>query len=435
VIAMPKDPRARPLLIGAIADDAAGATDLGSTLSRNGMDVVQLLGPPAEGEPPIDADAIVIALEIRTAPVERAVAEAQGAARWLRTRGAQQLFFRYSSTFDSTESGNIGPVAEALLDLVEDDFTVACPSEPDSGRTVFQGHLFVGDRLVSESSMRHHPLTPMADADLVRLLGRQCRQPETVGLIPFGVVDQGANAIRKSIADLRARGTRLAVVDAAKEDHLWSVATAVAELRVVTGGSGVARGIPANHRRNDALPQRIEPQLPGLAAPLAILAGSCSEATRTQVATMAARHPSLALDPLALATEDHTVGEVVAAAQSALTGGTVLIHSTVAPDELERARKTLGEEQASRILEEAFGRVASGLVEGGLRSLLVAGSETARIVADALGLQRLRLGPDIEAGVPWTRHLGEPDVYVAFKPGPFGSDRFFLEALSRLGQA
>lgn len=426
------DSRARPLLLGAVADDVTGATDLGATLSQNGMDVVQILGSPAGDDEPLEADAVVVALKTRTAPVEQAVAESVEAARWLLARGARQLFFKYCSTFDSTEAGNIGPVAEALLDLVEEDLTVVCPAYPENERTVYQGHLFVGDRLLSESGMRHHPLTPMTDADLVRFLGKQCRDARSVGLVPFAVVDQGAGAIRAALGDLRARGVRLAVVDAVEEDHLWSTATAVAGLRLLTGGSGIGRGLPANFRRTDALPQRVEPRLPPLVPPVAVLAGSCSVATRAQVAAMAAGHPTLALDPVALATGGQALEAVVAEARSALDGGAVLIHSTAAPEKVAEAQKTLGREQASETLERAFGAVASALVDAGVRTLVVAGGETAGRVAATLGLRRLRIGPEIAPGVPWTLHLGEPPVHVAFKSGNFGSEDFFLKALAAL---
>jgi uncharacterized protein YgbK (DUF1537 family) len=426
---MTKDPRARPLLLGAVADDVTGATDLGSTLSQNGMDVVVVLGSPAGDEAPQEADAVIVALKTRTAPVEQAVAESGEAARWLLARGVRQLFFKYCSTFDSTEAGNIGPVAEALLDLVEEDLAVVCPAYPENHRTVYQGHLFVGDRLLSESGMRHHPLTPMDDPDLVRFLGQQCRDAGTVGLVPFAVVDQGAGPIRAALEELQGRGARLAVVDAVEEDHLWSTATAVAGRRLVTGGSGIARGLPANFRRNDALPQRVEPSLPELRSPAAVLAGSCSEATRTQVAFLATRHRSVALDPVALATNRQTLDGVVTEARAALDDGVVLVHSSA---EVDRAQETLGKAAASEALEKAFGEIASALVEAGVRTLVVAGGETAGEVAASLGLRRLRIGPEIEPGVPWTLHLGEPAVHVAFKSGNFGSEDFFQKALAAL---
>jgi uncharacterized protein YgbK (DUF1537 family) len=430
---MSMDPRARPLLLGAVADDISGATDLGSTLSRNGMDVVQILGSPAEEALP-EADAVIVALETRTAPVEKAVTESKGAARWLRAHGAGQLFFKYSSTFDSTEAGNIGPVAETLLELVEEDLTVVCPAYPEHEHTVYQGHLFVGDRLLSESGMRHHPLTPMKDSNLVRLLGEQCRDAASVGLVPFAVVDQGSGPIRAALEGLRSRGVRFAVVDSVEEDHLWSAATAAAGLRLLTGGSGIARGLPANFRRNDSLPQRVEPHFPDLGPPVAFLAGSCSDSTRAQVAALADRYPTFFLDPVALATGRQVAGEIAERARAALDGGAILIHSASTPEEVEAAQKTLGREQASETLGTAFGAVAAGLVETGLRSLVIAGSGTAGRVAASLGLRRLRIGPEIDSGVPWTLHLGEPAVHVAFKSGNFGGDDFFLKVLAGLGR-
>ena len=270
----------RSLLFGAIADDVTGATDLGAMLSRNGMDVVQILGLPGEDEEPPEADAIIVALKTRAAPVEEAVEQSLAAARWLLSAEVDQLFFKYCSTFDSTDAGNIGPVAEALLDLVGGEITIVCPAYPENGRTVYQGHLFVGDRLLSESGMRHHPLTPMTDADLVRLLGQQVRRADSVGLVPFQAVEQGTAAIRVALVRLREEGVRFAVVDALKEDHLWSIASAVPDLPLLTGSAGIARGLPANFRRTDLLPQRIEPRLPDLHGPVALLSGSCSEATR-----------------------------------------------------------------------------------------------------------------------------------------------------------
>jgi uncharacterized protein YgbK (DUF1537 family) len=420
----------RPLLVGAVADDVSGATDLASMLYRNGMDVVQLLGLPAEtdGES-VEVDAIVCALKTRTTPVERAVEESLAAARWLRDRGAQQLFFKYCSTFDSTDRGNIGPVAEALLDLVEEDLAVVCPAYPENGRTVYRGHLFVGDRLLSESGMRDHPLTPMTDPDLVRVLGRQCRRPDTVGLVPFDVVERGVGPIAGALAELRARGVRFAVVDTTTEDHLWNVAAAVADHRLVTGGSGIARGLPANFRRAGTLPQRTETPLPEISGPAAVLAGSCSPATRAQVTAMAERRPAIALDPVALAKGRQTVADVVTEAQSALGNGPVLIHSTAPPEAVQRAQDALGREKAAETIEVAFGEIASRLVAAGVHTLVVAGGETSGRVAEALGFRQLRIGREIDPGVPWTYPVGNPEIRVAFKSGNFGSDDFFLKAL------
>ena len=419
----------RPLLLGAIADDVAGAADLGSMLSRNGMDVVQIMGLPGEDENAPEADAIVVALETRAAPVEEAVEQSLASARWLLARGADQLFFKYCSTFDSTEAGNIGPVAEALLDLIGGEITVVCPAYPENGRTVYQGHLFVGNRLLSESEMRHHLRNPMTDPDLVRVLGQQVRRPDWVGLVPFQTVEQGTAAIRVALARLKEEGVRFAVVDGLKEDHLWSLATAVPDMPLLTGSAGIARGLPTNFRRTDLLPQRIEPRLPDLHGPVAVLSGSCSEATRAQVAALADCYPAIPLDLVALTKGGQSVDEVVAQAEVALEGGAVLIHSTAPPEEVERIQEALGKKEADEAVERAFGDIVADLVEKGIRTFVVAGGETSGAITRKLGLRRLRFGTEIEPGVPWTLHLGEPSINVAFKPGNFGTGDFFLKAL------
>jgi uncharacterized protein YgbK (DUF1537 family) len=420
------------VLLGAIADDVTGATDLGAMLSRNGMDVVQVLGLPPEDEDPPEADAIIVALKTRAAPAEQAVEESLAAARWLLALGADQLLFKYGSTFDSSDAGNIGPVAEALLELVGGDLTVVCPAYPENGRTVYQGHLFVGDRLLSESGMQHHPQTPMTDADLVRVMGRQVRRADSVGLVPYQTVEQGSAAIRVGLDHLREEGVRFAVVDAVKEDHLWSLAGAVADMPLLTGGAGLARGLPANYRRTDLLPQRVEPRLPELRGPVAILSGSCSDATRAQVAVLAERHPALPLDPMALAEGSTTLAALLEKAVQGLESGAVLVHSTAPPDEVERIHDALGAAKATAVLEDAFGAVAAGLVEKGVSTFVLAGGETSGAVAARLGLRCLRFGPEIDRGVPWTLHLGDPAIHLAFKSGRFGAEDFFLKALEDL---
>ena len=423
----------RSLLLGAIADDVTGARDLGAMLSRNGMDVVQVLGLPAEDEEPPEADAIVVALETRDAPVREAVEQSVAAGRWLMKAEADQLFFKYGSSFDSTDSGNIGPVADALLDLVEGDLCIVCPAHPESGHTVYQGHLFIGDRLLSESNMRHHPQTPMTDADLVRVLGRQVRRPDSVGLVPLQTVEQGTAAVRQALARLRDSGVRFAVVDALREDHLWSIAGAVPDMPLLTGSTGIARGLPANFRRTDLLPQRIEPRLPDLQGPVAMLSGSCSDAALAQVAALADRHAAIRLDPVALAEGRQTVDALVAQAVQALEGGSVLIHSTAPADEVERVQAALGAWESGKVVEGAFADVAARLVDEGVRTFVVAGGETSLAVAAGLGLRRLRFGPEIDPGVPWALHLGDPPVHVAVSSGGFGGKDFFLKALEDVG--
>ena len=239
------------LLLGCIADDFTGATDLASMLVRHGMATVQLIGVPAGGIDAGDAQAVVVALKSRTIAAEEAIAQSLAALAWLRARGGEQILFKYCSTFDSTERGNIGPVSEALLEALGAAFTIACPALPENGRTIYLGHLFVGEQLLSDTHMRHHPLTPMTDSNLVRVLQRQSQAP--VGVVPYDVVERGPEAIRARFDELRRQGMRQAIADALSDRHLLALGAAAADLALITGGSGIAMGLPENFRRKELL--------------------------------------------------------------------------------------------------------------------------------------------------------------------------------------
>jgi len=418
------------VLLGCVADDFTGATDLANTLVRRGMRTVQLFGAPRPGAPVPDVDAIVVALKSRTAPVAEAVRDSLAALDWLRRAGARQFFFKYCSTFDSTKEGNIGPVAEALMAAVETDFTIYCPAFPENGRTICHGYLFVGDVLLSESGMKDHPLTPMTDASLVRWLRHQTKHP--VGLVPHSVVDQGPAAIAAAFSRLRAAGVRHAVVDALNDRHLDAIGFACAELKLVTGGSGVALGLPENFRRRDLLKQARADALPQIGGLAAVLAGSCSQATLGQIAHMAERRPAFRVEPQALARGDDVVGAALAFARPKLAEGPVLIYASAAPDEVRRAQAELGRERAGALVEQAMAAIAEGLAAAGVRRLVVAGGETSGAVVQALGVTGIRIGPQIDPGVPWTASLGEPALALALKSGNFGAPDFFLKAFDRL---
>ncbi|MGE5255503.1 MAG: 3-oxo-tetronate kinase, partial [Hyphomicrobiales bacterium] len=290
------------MMIGAIGDDVTGSTDLALMLSKHGMSVVQYVGLPESDAIVRNAQAVVVALKSRTAPMRQAVEESLAACDWLIRQGARQIFFKYCSTFDSTEKGNIGPVAEALLEHLDAGVTIYCPAFPENRRTVYNGHLFVGGDLLSDSSMRQHPLTPMTDPNLVRFLGKQVRDQETVGLISYATVVRGPAAIRGRLQELADRKCRHVVVDALTDQHLFVIGEACADLKLVTGGSGVAMGLPANFRRAGMLQDSAGPEpLPKLAGGTVVLSGSCSAATRRQVGRMSARCPSYCIDPQALA--------------------------------------------------------------------------------------------------------------------------------------
>lgn len=415
-------------LLGCIADDFTGATDMANTLVKNGMRTVQLLGVPDSATPVPDADAIVVALKSRTIPPAEAVEMSVAALDWLRKAGVRQYFFKYCSTFDSTEQGNIGPVAEALLDRLGADFTIACPAFPENGRTIYQGHLYVGDVLLSDSSMRNHPLTPMTDSNLVRFLGKQTAGP--VGLVPFSAVDSGAEAVRGAFDDARSSGTRIAVVDAVTDRHLQVIGEACRDVALMTGGSGVAMGLPENFRRAGDLPENSRAdELPPIAGAEAVISGSCSPATLGQVERMKAACPVFVIDPLALAEGRDLVSEALDWATPKLGRDRVLISASAPPDQVAEVQQRLGVAEAGELVERAFASIAVQLADSGVRRLVVAGGETAGAVVGALGIRALRIGREISPGVPCTVAIGEPNMALALKSGNFGGPDFFAEAL------
>lgn len=418
------------MLLGCIADDFTGATDLAAMLVQAGMRTVQTIGVPSDRLPPRDADAVVVALKSRTIPAAEAIGQALAALQWLRAEGARQFYFKYCSTFDSTERGNIGPVADALLQALGAEFTVVCPAFPANGRTIYRGHLFVGDVLLSDSPMRHHPLTPMTDSSLVRVLARQT--PHKVGLVPFADVAHGPGRIRAAFERLRADGVRYAVVDALTDAHLLALGEASADLALVTGGSGAALGLPQNFvQRGWLTPNAKAGALPAVGGRAAVLAGSCSDATRRQVAAMAARHPTVAIDPLAGGNAEAIASRALATAADDIEAGRVVLFSSSAEPAVVRAvQARLGSERAAALVEEVFARLALELVERGVRRLVVAGGETSGAVVQALGVQALAIGPQIDPGVPWTLSLGAPRVALALKSGNFGAEDFFDKALA-----
>jgi 3-dehydrotetronate 4-kinase len=418
------------MILGVIADDFTGATDVASMLVRAGMRAVQLIGVPSEEAPPA-ADAVVIALKSRTTPAAQAVAESLAALRWLQQAGARQIYFKYCSTFDSTPAGNIGPVAEALMEALHTDFAIACPAFPENGRTVFRGHLFVGDQLLSDSGMRQHPLTPMTDANLVRVLQAQSRG--VVGLVRHDTVAAGADAVRARFDAVRAGGVRLAVADAIADADLRVLAEACAELPLITAGSGVALGLPAAYAARGWLqPDDDAATLPAVGGQAAVISGSCSTATNAQVQHwLAAGRPAFRIDARALAQGQPVASHAQAFAAPRLVDGPVLVYATASPDDVKAVQSALGAERAGALVEQCLAQVAASLVEGGVRRLVVAGGETSGAVVQALGVRLLRIGPTIAPGVPWTQAEGRP-LLLALKSGNFGAPDFFTHALAQV---
>ena len=423
--------RARALL-GCIADDFTGATDLANNLVRAGMRVVQATGvPTAPLDADADADAIVVALKSRTIPKDEAIAQSLAALQWLQAQGAEQIYFKYCSTFDSTAEGNIGPVTDALMQALGADFTIATPAFPDNKRTVFKGYLFVGDVLLNESGMQNHPLTPMTDPNLVRVL--QAQTPSRVGLIDHSVVAQGEAAIRARIDQLKAEGVRMAVVDAVSNADLLRLGPALKGMPLVTAGSGVAIGLPGNF---GVAPSNEAARLPAAQGLQAIVSGSCSVATNQQVMDfIKAGKPALAIDPLRIAAGVDVAAEALAWAEGHIGQGPVLVYSTAEPSAVRAIQGKLGSEKAGAMVEETIAAIARGLVQRGVRQLIVAGGETSGACVQALGITQMRIGAQIDPGVPWC-HAVAPDakdgLHITLKSGNFGSTDFFTKAFAQL---
>ncbi len=418
--------------LGCIADDFTGATDLANNLVRAGMRVVQTIGVPSS---PLGAevDAVVVALKSRTIAPQEAIEQSWQALAWLQAQGAEQIYFKYCSTFDSTAQGNIGPVTEALMQALNTDFTIATPAFPDNGRTVFKGYLFVGDVLLNESGMQHHPLTPMLDANLVRLMPAQCKGK--VGLIDHRTVAQGAQAIAQRVSDLKAQGVSIAVVDAVSNDDLLRLGPALKTMPLVTAGSGVAIGLPANFGLSPTPQASVLPKAQGLQA---VVSGSCSQATNRQVAHFKqSGRPAWAIDPLALANSTSQGADVVAQAlqwaQPHLQSGPVLVYSTDAPEAVKAVQTQLGVEAAGALVENTMAAIAKGLVDLGVQQLVVAGGETSGACVQALNITQLQIGPQIDPGVPWCHaHTSAKAIHLTLKSGNFGTDDFFTKAFQQL---
>ncbi len=425
-------------LLGCIADDFTGATDLANNLVRAGMRAVQTIGVP-ESADAVFADAIVVALKSRTVPATNAVAQSLKAYQWLKAQGVSQIYFKYCSTFDSTPAGNIGPVTDALLDAIHGEgkgFTIVCPAFPENQRTIFNGHLFVGEQLLSDSGMRDHPLTPMTDANLVRVMQAQTKR--RVGLVNYATVSKGADAIKAAFQNLQDQGYGVAVVDAISNTDLMAMGAALAGMPLVTAGSGVAIGLPQNWRATGQLaPSDHADQLPPPSGYQAVISGSCSVATNQQVAVWRdAGLPALAIDPLGLANGTTTADAGADWARQHLPKGPVLVYATAAPEAVREIQAQLGVAAAGALVESALSRIAVSLIESGVRQLVVAGGETSGAVVQALAVERMAIGPQIDPGVPWTcvnaAAAGDQTVHVALKSGNFGTPDFFQKAFAAL---
>ncbi len=416
------------MLVGVIADDFTGASDIASTLAQGlpgegGLKTVQYLGVPT-GAASADVEAGVVALKSRSIPVGEAIAQSLAALDWLRAQGCRQTLFKYCSTFDSTPEGNIGPVLEALAQALGMRGVIACPAFPATGRSVYQGHLFVHDKLLNESGLENHPLNPMTDPDIRRWLTRQSSQP--VGHVPSSIVAQGPKAVKRALAKAADEGSVGVIADAVSEDDLLILGEAAAEAPLITGGSGIALGLPRNFIRSGQAAG--DGVFQGMAdGPALVLAGSCSQATLGQIDYHAARHPCLRLEVEAIMDGSVTPENIAAFARSHREG-LPLVYSSSDSAAVRAAQQTFGTAKVAETLEGFFAELARLMVAGGTKRLIVAGGETSGAVVSALSLSGLRIGPQIDPGVPALFTEGAQPLGLALKSGNFGAADFFEKA-------
>ena len=415
------------MLLGVIADDFTGATDIAGFLVENGMRTVQLNGIPKE-EIDVNADAVVISLKSRSCPVDEAIEDSVAALKWLQANGCQQFYFKYCSTFDSTAEGNIGPVTDALLAELGEAFTIVCPSLPVNGRTVFNGHLFVFQDLLSDSGMRNHPVTPMTDSSLVRMMDAQSQGKS--GLVNFQIIEQGPKAVIERFEELKVQGNRYAVVDTFNAEHLVTLGQAAKSLKLVTGGSGLAAGIAKNWIEN--LEDQSDAKQEGnpKKAPTVVLSGSCSVMTNQQVAVYKEKAPHFAIDVKACLTEEDYLNQVFDWVMTNIESEFApLVYATADAAALKAIQQEFGAHASSHAVEQFFSQLAIKLQQHGVKNFIVAGGETSGVVTQSLAVKGFHIGPQIAPGVPWVKSL-EGELSLALKSGNFGDEHFFAKAQS-----
>ena len=419
-------------MIGAIADDFTGGTDVAVAFRRAGLRTVMLFSEPVADLELPDHDAVVIALKTRTIDSGDAVRQSLNAATWLRARGTTQLYFKYCSTFDSRPEGNIGPVVDALANLLDAPRVAFVPSSPEHRRTQYMGDLFVGAELLAESPMRYHPLTPMTDSFVPRLLEIQTQ--ESVALIDHFEVRKGSDHLRTQLDAALSNGSRYIVIDAISETDLAQIGEACVDDTLVTGAAGLAGGLGAAHYARLSADVRlpledsaVDPI--GSAAASAVLAGSCSSRTLEQVAHMRQDHDSYRLDALAFP-DSQVLADAALAWYETRTGyAAPLIYSSLPPAQLHEVQDALGIERASAILETAMGYIAQGLVARGVRRIVVAGGETSGAVVTALDIGSGVIGDEAAPGVPWIYTPGGDPIALLLKSGNFGDVTFLARTV------
>ncbi|MFT4097041.1 MAG: four-carbon acid sugar kinase family protein [Rhodoblastus sp.] len=418
-----------PIILGAVADDYTGASDLANTFSKNGLRTVQTIGAPPDSLPLPDVDAVVVALKIRSVAADEAVRAARGARVWLNARGAKHVMYKICSTFDSTDAGNIGPVTEAFRADARAGAVIVTPAFPETGRSVYLGHLFVNGELLSESPLKDHPLNPMRESNLVRVLARQSQA--LVGLLDLATVSRGADAVNDALATMSGKGFGAAIADAVFESDLETLGRAALQSPVSTGASGLglglARALATSGARHEA---KLDP-VGGLAA---IVAGSCSKATLEQLAIAEKSMPVLRLDTDALMQGETEILRALSWASDRIANGPLAIAASAAPEAVQRMQEKYGRDAAGHAIEQATSRIAAELVARGVKRLVVAGGETSGAAVDRLQIPAFLVGPEIAPGVPVLRTVGGPHgaLQLALKSGNFGGPDFFAKALGMM---
>ncbi|MGO1297246.1 MAG: 3-oxo-tetronate kinase [Vibrio sp.] len=413
------------MLLGVIADDFTGATDIAGFLVESGMRTVQLNGVPTE---PLkdDVDAVVISLKSRSCACDKAIADSVAALHWLQAHGCEQFYFKYCSTFDSTAQGNIGPVTDALLDELGETFTLVCPALPINGRTVYNGYLFVYQDMLSDSGMQHHPVTPMTESNVMKMMNAQAHG--STGLVNFQVIEQGAAAVKAQLSELQKQGHRYAVVDAFNADHLSTLGEAAQSMKLVTGGSGLAAYLAKNWR-NTMTPASDAQEIgyPRKASTV-VLSGSCSAMTNQQVAHYKQSAPHFGIEIERCLHDQHYANDVAHWVVDNLHGEWApMVYATAAPSELKMIQSEYGTQAASHAIEQFFSQLAHILQENGIQNFIVAGGETSGVVTQSLQVNGFHIGPQIAPGVPWVKAL-ESELCLALKSGNFGDRHFFEKA-------
>lgn len=412
--------------LGVIADDFTGATDIASFLVQNGLSAIQFNGVPQQHDAPT-AQAIVISLKTRSCAVDRAVAQSLAALKWLQEQGCDRFYFKYCSTFDSTEKGNIGPVTDALLAELSETQTVICPALPVNGRTVYQGHLFVGEQLLSDSGMRHHPVTPMSDSNLLRLMEKQAKGK--AGLISAAVLDRGASKVAEKLTELKNQGVNYVVLDTLNEQHLLTQGEALSDMRLVTGGSGLAIGLAQQWATGHGAHANAEAAGRPQGECAVVISGSCSQMTNKQVNAYRQQAPSQEVDVARCLgnAEDYAQQLCDWVADNSKQPLAPLLYATADAQNLQEIQQQYGAQRSSEAVENLFAAVTRELKRRGWQRFIVAGGETSGVVAQSLNVTAFHIGPSVSPGVPWVRDVVQP-LSLLLKSGNFGDEQFFRRA-------